>query len=1015
MEAATPTYVLEKFVTTGSAIKRTDTEKVLPVTVFHTEQIEARNSSTGIDLLASIPQITSFPQSETTLGAAGTRGGNASASLRGLSDRNTLILLNGRRVAYTPFYASQGSANVNIFPVTGLSQIEVLRDGASSLYGADAVAGVINYITNSNLSGGTLSVRYFQPEHAGGKESNVTLSYGKSLADGKARFVANMNFLNRDAIYLNERATSDSPDHRDQARPKPEGVTDAAYATNYLNRYNGFSSSPYALPAFYVASSDTDATIPVAGNSLYMYTGANGLPVIPAAFGAASVPTAQYPNYFADKTTIGQGFSTRLNFYTRFEFDLTDTLTAFIEGVGYFAKTMTGRQPVATTWGDSYVTIGKDNPYNPYGSAFAGSLDPSGNLITTGKPLKILQKLMTEVGNERITGHDNVYRVLGGLRGKWGETWNWESALMFSEYRQTDVLFPAVRDSLARNAALGTTKLAWNPFGYTWKVDAGRVVVDRAYTNPPEVINSFTQRAKAESHTKMASWDFRTNGDIYELWAGPIKGAAGLEARYEQNGLQKPPYVGVNPQDGSGTATEPWNNDIMVMSPKYNYLSDRTLYAGYAETIFPLIAPKNDLKFTEALNLNASVRYEHYSDFGNATKPKVGVDWKVTKGLMVRASYNQGFLTPDLPTMYQPLSFTVDSPPGGTDTAYNTFFGTTSVRWPGTRNYSQPNADLVPEESEGLSAGVVFEVPYVKGLSVSVDYYQIEQKNLMVNANTIFNTLYDYQTKLDYTQAQLAAGKNILDINLGAKVDPNDTQAYVGNPYILRAAVRPDQIASFQTRYAALPQNQWIAPFGDLLGSVSQTVNATGKNFTNGFDVQVDYDLRTKSFGQFRFTTNWTKFINRFQKINPTSPKNDLVVAMELPEYRGNATIQWRKGAWNATVSGTYQSDIRTGLTFTAAQYAALNSPAWIIPTFNNGTTTYYEKGYDSLQVNLGLSYKFDSKSVWLKSTTVRLGVNNVLDEDPPLNGVTTTGYAGSTGSSLWIGRAYSVNLTRTF
>jgi hypothetical protein len=296
-----------------------------------------------------------------------------------------------------------------------------------------------------------------------------------------------------------------------------------------------------------------------------------------------------------------------------------------------------------------------------------------------------------------------------------------------------------------------------------------------------------------------------------------------------------------------------------------------------------------------------------------------------------------------------------------------------------------------------------------------VDYYEIEQRNLMVNASDIYNTLYDYNQLLAYTQQQLAAGKNILDINVGAKTGPTDTQFYAGNPFVLRAPVRADQLAAFQTKYATLPQSQWVAPFGDFLGTINQTINGEGRNFTNGYDIQLDYDLPKTPLGQFRLTTNWTKFLNKFTKVTPTSPKNDDINAWLLPEWRGTTTLQWRKKNWSASLQGTYQSQIRTGATFTAAQYIALGSPDWIQPIYNNGGITYYEKGYDTLQVNLGVSYKFTHDRRWLKGTTVRLGVNNLFDEKPPVTNLTTTGYSGATGSSLWIGRAYSVNFTREF
>src|ERR1019366_1556989 len=149
-------------------------------------QLETRDSATPYDLLIGIPEITNIPANESSLNAVAARGDNANAALRGLGAANPLVLLNGRRTPMEPFNTS--SVNVNTLPTTGLQQIEVLRDGASSIYGSDAVAGVINYVTDSKPHGGTRAQRCGAPQQGVVMDYKLDINYGNTFADGKGRY-----------------------------------------------------------------------------------------------------------------------------------------------------------------------------------------------------------------------------------------------------------------------------------------------------------------------------------------------------------------------------------------------------------------------------------------------------------------------------------------------------------------------------------------------------------------------------------------------------------------------------------------------------------------------------------------------------------------------------------------------------------------------------------------------------------------------------------------------------------
>jgi outer membrane receptor protein involved in Fe transport len=465
------------------------------------------------------------------------------------------------------------------------------------------------------------------------------------------------------------------------------------------------------------------------------------------------------------------------------------------------------------------------------------------------------------------------------------------------------------------------------------------------------------------------------------------------------------------------------DNDILVTSPKYDYAAARVIASGYAETVVPLAKASNQIPGVQAATINASVRYEHYSDFGSTTKPKFGGDWRPLSWMLVRASLNKGFRAPDLADLYQPASFSVATPPGNRDIVRNNLFNAAGLGNDVqilTKTYTLANRALQPEISDGRSVGLVLDVPKIKGLSFTIDYWEITQKNLIV-AQTTTSGL-DEALLRAYTQAQLAAGKSILSIDVGSRVDPTVPAAnYRGDPYTLRNPVTSSDIATFQQAYAKLPQNQWIAPLGTPVGSISQNVNSTGRNFTNGLDFGVSYNLPKTPLGQFRLSTEWSEFLNKYTKTSPLNPKNDEIVAMVVPKWKSSATIQWRKGPWDAGMNVVYQTDLRTGATATAAQYTALSAPSYIKPvtvyaSTGVGTVNYYEKGKQQTQINTNVSYRFGPEAQkWIRRTTIRVGINNLLDADPSPANTASTGYAGGSGSSLWVGRAFSFTTTREF
>jgi outer membrane receptor protein involved in Fe transport len=317
---------LQSYVVTGSNIKRLDMEKVVPVTVLSTDAIETRNALTPVDLLTSLPQVINLPENETRTGSSGARGDNANINFRNLGATATLILVDGRRMAINPMTAGLSQAvNVNQLPNQGVDHIEVLRDGASAIYGSDAVGGVVNYVMRRDFRGTEMTLRYGRPEHPGGQFTEGTMMFGTPFANGKGRLVLTIEGFYREAIYLRDRDFA-RVSNTTAIAPAPFNVLGSAFDARSARGY---------FPQFLVGTA-------AANNYLKLV---NGVPTL-----TTSAPTrAANPEFYLDLNlfTMAQPRAKRTNSFASVEFDVTPQITAFAD-FGYYRSISTMvRQPLA--------------------------------------------------------------------------------------------------------------------------------------------------------------------------------------------------------------------------------------------------------------------------------------------------------------------------------------------------------------------------------------------------------------------------------------------------------------------------------------------------------------------------------------------------------------------------------------------------------------------------------------------------------------------------------------------
>lgn len=979
--------VLEAVSVTGSNIRRLDVEKVLPVTVITRDVMEARSAITPADLLTSLPQVTGLPLNETTQGSAGARGDISSINLRGIGTSNSLLLLNGRRLASHPTSGALNyTVNASQLPTQGIAQIEVLRDSASSIYGSDAVAGVVNYVMRRDFRGTELKVRYGLPDEPGGSSVQTTLTYGFDFAGGRGRVLSTFDFLYRDAIYLRDRSFTANADHTADA-PAPFNAVGGSF--------DGRSAVSF-WPQFRVgASTATTYFRPV-----------NGVPTL-----TAVAPTrAANPEYYVNinQFFIGSPRTDRVNSFNSIEYDLKNGITAFADISFYHAYSATQRTPISlnapTT--NRLAPLAVDNPYNPYGSRFysptgAPNADGTPRLVGTPTSTTLAVELVNSLLPDQTNVTSNVHRVVAGLRGKLGQTWSWEAAALESRASAVDKSPNYVRESLFDKALLKTDSTAFNPFGYTFKVQNGAVVADQPYKNPDSVMSTFTWPFRRDGRSAIEGVDARASGSLFSMWSGDVSLAVGAEYRKEKFSDLRPQYISINPPNEPGL--DPTTNDVLQFPPAPDSAGKRNITSFYTETVIPLAAPRNNIPLVNSLELSASARYEKYSDFGKTTKPKVGLNWKPVTSVMLRGSYSEGFTAPSLPMLYAPSQYNTSALPGITDAYRNpvTNEGPYVIR-----TYSFGNPALKPAVSRGKSAGLVLDVPGIRGLSASADYWDISQSDVIGSRSSqlIFDT--DALLLKAYTAQQLAAGVPLASINLGS-----GTAAYKGDPAVVRYPVAAADTAAFARSTNA-------AVVGQIL-SISTPYLNLSKGYASGWDFSLNYASPKLPFGRFDLNTEWA-YLRRSFTVQASAAGAPIVTERVnvggASRWRGSSTLAWRKGEWGAGISAYYIGPFAdTGATTTQALYESLGRPSYIIRQYTTGNFFYYYRVRDTLTYNLFASYRFSAQAAkWLRSSSVRLGVVNAFDTPPPLTSG-ATGYSTSAYQNLLVGRTWTLELTKRF
>ena len=1044
---------LEAFTVTGSHIRRFDSETALPVTKIGQEDLEARGATTMADLFETIGFAEPSAISEINNGPQLARGDVASVDLRGIGSGSTLALINGRRMAPHPISMAENgvpslAANINAVPRALVTRIELLRDGASAIYGADAAAGVVNTIITPTGEGRGLKASATVSQHGGANEFSV--SAYDSFRTGRTYVSLALDVFHRDMLSARDRdwaAQSDQRLSRDLPAPwNGQPIVDANGATVRDNDFNnsnsvnqwgqwqrGFIQSDYLT---FVGSRPTGnvgittSTTPPAGvatmsstGMFYLYPGADGSISFKQTAPSRNIDSrenAVASNWNNWKVLLPQ--SDRLQFAAFLDRPLTRRVRWFGDFLFYSAKSVTEREPVNfKNTDDQGIYLPAANPFNPFGVRFyhpTGTPNADGTPRLVGTPADV--SLWTGISPGQNTGggfrsretevRSYSFRVLNGLRGTFGTSWEWETGLMASgaqthEYEHNQVRESRLREALNRTDAA----TAFNPFPVTFKIVNNQIVVDKLYTNPTAILDPLYDDEDRFGRTNLFLWDAKVNGRLGQLFQGGQVGvASGVEMRYETYDDKRAAYVGMNPA-GSGSQfplLRENDNDFLALSSNVPISAHQTIYAGYAEVSFPFVTNANRKPFVQALELTLASRYEHFSIFGDTAKPKASLLWNPFQQLKLRASIAESFRAPNLvQTNVTALRRQISA-----DDPYR--FQVTALAADNTAqrtSYRQGNQNLVPEEAQTWTAGFVFDVPKVRGLSLTFDYFAINQNKVIENMGAQAVIDRD-ELLLDLAvQAALASGKSIDQVDLGS-----GTASYAGYRNVTRKALTPEDRAVFAAYNAAQPSNATKrAPVGEIVSVVDDYINLSGRDI-QGYEFGLDWRSPKTRWGQFTLSGDSTHYVLRRSQAEPGATPLDELGRNGRTKWRANASAGWRLGAWSARwFTSYYGSFVDTSAATTAAVYEVLGRPDYIKVFNDNGVTRYLYRVEPFINHNVSVTYRFPSKAQHLlKGITVRTAVNNVFDTIPPL---ADEQYGYQAGTANVRGRQFVLELSRKF
>jgi outer membrane receptor protein involved in Fe transport len=945
------------------------------VSVFSAEDIEIVGLESGDEFLDAVPEIgqNTFSETDTAGGVNAARGDVGAINMRNMGTGNTLVLLNGRRLVNMATYQTEevggsfvpvNSVNSNHIPVFGVERVEILRDGASAIYGADAVAGVINTVLKDDFEGFTVRARYSDFGNLPRNDEAIALEWGDSFNDGRTHVGVFARHYQRDAVNGQDDPRWANTDFRYRLpEGTPDSIADEFQNDSSNSLYGQFDivrsvSSSNSLRVNEVVDNLGEFEIYPQGDPRCANTDPDAVaPEYNLPYGTClhedGQGTVRHPLYgMADLLSDLE----RTTVYGYINHELNDSIEAF--GDFYWYDSATERvNPPAVDLGAVTLRVGAANYWNPLGPVGSPNRLPDA-IVGSGLPdggYELRFDLYRFAEYPRIINNDgNSLRLLGGLRGTKGD-WDWESAVVWSEATRDDITHNRLSNTLLTAALYDPTSNAYNPFSGGVNSNIEQALVD----------------VYRKGRSTLTMWDLKfSNPEIFEMPAGPVGFVAGYEYRRETYTDNRDPRLdgtirflrqsdpvnnpGVFDIEGDFEGdTYPLTSDVVNSSPTPDGRGQRTTNSLFAELQVPLHA---------TLDVQVAARFEDFDDVGNTTVGKLAFGWRPIEQVLFRGSWSEAFRAPNLITINEAFVARANTRNDWV-CFYGVDQGTVDEETYSDCDYSMQrqatgSTALKPETSTNTSIGVVLQP--TEGLTLTLDYWSIEKEDTIGLFGEENHILYDLVLRLD-----AGAPTDIADI---AQCD-----SVQGNPAVVR-----DDYDSEDTELIQGFLDAGLCPVGRVDYNPDTYANFDTRTI-EGYDVGIYYSFET-GFGDFDLRYNGAFYDTLDQKASsekslailaakeadptisyPFVGIGDLLGINGNFESKQSASVAWRKGNWAASVTG-----VRIG-EFDEILDSDDNDP-WKIPAM----TTF----------NAKIDYGFSVGDI---DTRLRLGINNFTDERAPL------------------------------
>lgn len=656
---------------TGSRIKRVDAEGALPITTISRQELEASGATTVAEFMRTVTFASAGnfrPQSGSSAQSF------AGVDLRGLGSARTLVLLDGRRLPKAPNVGD--SVDLNSVPMGAIEKVEILTDGASAVYGSDAIGGVINFITRKDFEGVQLTVGRTDPDSKGGSKEEVSGIFG--LVTDKGRIIGGFTHTARGMVYT---------------RQRPWGQTRGA--STYGNNYQIIGQ--------------TDAQ----GNAITpsVHRDANGNPILVPGFDANGDPAlvnfnspialpgaCNDPNFYLTTSTVRANAD--LNFpgstfqVCRYDFNKVAADEASTDNQSVYVR---GEYRINDDWSvysnASFSRLGSFGRYAPVPGNVVINAGAANN-PTTGTANEedvYLWHRFAAAGNRDSSVENTVANAQVGFQGRVANMFDVDVGVAFTRSKYLELGRGYIMASAAQ-AAINADPT--DPLFYD---------IYNPSANAASVLQAFTTTISRDGLWNQKEVYATAGFDLMKLGGGTAQMLVGAEWRKED-------YADI--YDSLSEAGQ------ILGSAGNSAGGDRRVSSLLAEAIFPI---------TKTFEAQLAARYESYSDYGSDFSPKASFRWKVMPNLALRGSVGTGFRAPSLPLITQKTSFSAESVFDAVSCAALVNDPTAACQ---VNAYSQANPALGSEKSKQFSFGAVFDpTPW---LSVKADYWSIEIDDTIV-------------------------------------------------------------------------------------------------------------------------------------------------------------------------------------------------------------------------------------------------------------------------------------------